>query len=143
MCAMAHRSLRLYLYVLLVSLCIPLTQANPLTDIPASPAKLVFLTIEADKYIVSDIRSNRFVELRRQAKERLIDSAEAKQIIIIASNQRFSAYSALTQSWSSIRSQAGEKLEAIRAEDYAALITTNQRLLSYSGASGVWIQKNR
>lgn len=111
--------------------------------IAASPAKLVFLSIEANKYIVSDIRSNRFIELRRSAKERLIDSAEAKQVVILATNQRFTAYSALTQAWSKIRTQAGEQLESIRAEDYAVLVTTNQRLLNYNGANGVWTEYDR
>ena len=113
----------------------PTLLPNPVS---ASPAKLVFLTIEKNKYIISDIRGNRFIELPRQAKEQLIDSAEAKQIVVLASNQRFTAYSALTQSWSKIRTQAGEKLESIRAEDYAALIITNQRLLNYNGVNGVW-----
>jgi len=111
--------------------------------ISGSPTKLVFLSIEKNKYIVSDIRNNRFVELSRHAKEQLIDSAEAKQIVALATNQRFTAYSALTQAWSEIRTQAGEKIENIRAEDYAALITTNQRLLNYNGANGVWTEYDR
>jgi len=111
--------------------------------ISGSPTKLVFLSIEKNKYIVSDIRSNRFVELPRHAKEKLIDSAEAKQVVVLATNQRFTAYSALTQTWTEIRTQAGEKIENIRAEDYAALVTTNQRLLNYNGANGVWIEYDR
>ena len=111
--------------------------------ISGTPAKLVFLNIEKNKYIVSDIRSNRFVELPRHAKEQIIDSAEAKQIVVLATNQRFTAYSALTQAWSEIRTQAGEKIENIRAEDYAALVATNQRLLNYNGANGVWTEYDR
>jgi len=111
--------------------------------VQASPAKLVFLTVETDAYIISDIGSNRFVELRRKAKEKLVDTAEAKQIVIIATNQRITAYSALTGRWSELRRQANEKTLSIRAEDYAALVTTNQRLLSFNGASGVWTERDR
>jgi len=134
-----------YMFALLLAgFFMPCAQAEQIPGfISASPAKLVFLSIEPDKFIVSDARSSRFVELRRSAKEQLIDSAEAKQVVVLATNQRFTAYSALTQSWNSIRTEAGEKLESIRAEDYAALITTNKRLLNYSGVNGVWIAKNR
>ena len=111
--------------------------------IPTSQAKLVFLTLEPDAFIVSDIRSNRFVELRRKAKEKLIETAEAKQVVVIVTNQRITAYSALTGSWSELRTQANEKPQSIRAEDYAAMVTTNQRLLSFNGASGVWTERDR
>ena len=144
---MNHQPARLITYILLAGFFMPSALADHPGQIPglllSTPAKLVFLSIEENKYIVSDIRSNRFIELSRRAKERLIDSAEAKQIVLLASNQRFTAYSALTQTWSEIRTQAGEKLESIRAEDYAALVTTNQRFLSYSGENGIWTEHDR
>ena len=144
---MNKKPTHLIIALLLVGFFIPCAQAERPVHIPgfisSSPAKLVFLTIEKNKYIVSDIRSNRFLELPRHAKEHLIDSAEAKQIVVLATNQRFTAYSALTQAWSKIRTQAGEKLKSIRAEDFAALITTNQRLLSYNGTNGVWTEHDR
>ena len=145
---MTHHPARLMITLLLAGFFIASAQAEHPEQIPgltsnSSLAKLVFLTIEADKYIVSDSRHNRFVELPRRAKERLLDSAEAKQIVVLVTNQRFTAYSAITQAWSSKRTQPGERLESIRAEDYAALVTTNKRLLSYSGTSGVWIERDR
>lgn len=145
---MTHQPARLMITLLLAGFFVASVQAEHPGQIPglissSSLAKLVFLTIEADKYVVSDSRNNRFAELSRRAKEKLIDSAEAKQIVVLASNQRFTAYSALTQAWSEIRTQAGERLENIRAEDYAALITTNQRLLNFNGANGVWTEYDR
>jgi len=144
---MHHKPTRFIIVVLLVGFFMSSAQAeHPLQIrglISGTLTKLVFLSIERDKYIVSDIRNNRFIELKRRAKERLIDSAEAKQIVLLASNQRFTAYSALTQSWSEIRTQAGEKLESIRAEDYAALVTTNQRFINYNGANGIWTEHDR
>jgi len=144
---MKNKLTHLILALLMVSFFMSSAQAEHPVHIPgfisASPAKLVFLTIEKNKYIVSDIRSNRFLELPRRAKEQLIDSAEAKQIVVLATNQRFTAYSVLTQAWAKIRTQAGEKLESIRAEDYAALVITNQRLLNYNGANGVWTEHDR
>jgi len=116
---------------------------NTLGDLEGNPSKLVFLIIENDKYIVSDIRSNRFVELRRSAKERLIDTAEAEQVVVIATNQRYTAYSARVQAWVDIRTQAGERLQSIRADDFAVLITTNKRYLSFNGANGVWNSRAR
>jgi len=133
--------------ILLAGFFIASAQAGP-PSIPhgliqSSPAKLVFLTVEDDAYIISDIGSNRFVELRRKAKEKLIETAEAKQIVVIATNQRITAYSALTGNWNELRRQANEKTLSIRAEDFAALVITNQRLLNFNGVSGTWAERDR
>jgi len=139
-------AISLFISLLAACLIAPAQAGPPVVPhglIQTSPAKLVFLTVEDDSYIVSDIGSNRFVELRRKAKEKLVDTAEAKQIVIIATNQRITAYSALTGSWSELRRQANEKTLSIRAEVYAALVITNQRLLNFNGASGTWTERDR
>lgn len=134
---------RLRMLLLLSLLATPALALDPLLATNNSTSKLVFLIIEDDNFIASDIRSSRFVELRRKAQEKVVDSSEAAQVVVIVTNQRIVAYSPLVQAWRGLRTQAGERLDSIKTEDFAALVITNQRLLSFNGAAGVWSERKR
>lgn len=120
----------------------PLPAASPLI-VPDATVKLVYFFAEHDKYIVSDIRANQFVELRRQAKEELLDKAVANQVVVLVTNQRYVAYSALTQTWHSFKRRANEEFVSIEAADFSAFLVTSDRLISFNGQTGSWAEQRR
>ncbi len=114
---------------------------SPLPLSPGETAKTVYLIIEEDEFVAADAGASVFVELRRQAKEELIEKAVAEQVIVLATNQRFVAYSTLTKSWHELKRRANEQLVVIQAEDFSALVTTTDRYLTFNGQTGVWGQR--
>ncbi|NIQ22972.1 MAG: hypothetical protein GTN92_11480, partial [Pseudomonas stutzeri] len=55
------------------------------------------------------------------AREKIIEQAEAEAVIIIVTNQRIIGYG-LQSGWRSMRTEAGERVESVRVEDFAALV---------------------
>ena len=108
-----------------------------------SVPKLTYLVVDDDKLIASNIKLNRFDELRLEARERLLDQAVANAVIIIVTNRRIIGYSVYTASWRSIDLKAEEDVSSITAEDYSALIQTNKRFISFSGETGAWAETRR
>jgi len=118
-------------------------QANNPLVIPDGTVKLVYFFEEDDKYIVSDIRNNQFVELRRKAQEQLLEKAVANQVVVLVTNQRYVAYSALTTSWHTLKRRASEKFISVEAADFSAFLVTNKRLVSFNGQTGTWAEQRR
>lgn len=105
-------------------------------------AKEVTLIINGKRLVASNIRFSRFDELELKAKERIVEQAEDKGVIIIATNQRFIAYG-VSSGWKDIKTQAGEKLESLRAEDFAGFVVTNKRYLNFNGETGIWARQDK
>ena len=111
--------------------------------IPEGTVKLVYFIEENDRFVVSDIRSGQFVELRRQANESLLDKAVANQVVVLITNRRYVAYSARTQTWHEFKRRAGEGYVSIEAADFSAFLVTTDRLVSFNGLTGTWSEQRR
>jgi hypothetical protein len=107
-------------------------------DVP----KLVHFIIDGNRLVASNVRFNRFDELRLGAQERIFDSREGDAVIIVVTNQRMIAYGAVS-GWRSIDRVPNERIESISAEDYAGLVVTSRRMLNFNGESGVWGERGR
>ena len=107
-------------------------------DVP----KLVHFIIDGNRLVASNVRFNRFDELRLGAQERISDSREGDAVIIVVTNQRLIAYGAVS-GWRSIDRVPNERIESLSAEDYAGLVVTSRRMLNFNGESGVWGERGR
>ncbi len=108
-----------------------------------SVPKLVYLITDDDKLIASNIKMNRFDELRLKAREKPLDQAVANAVIVIITNRRIIGYSVYTAGWRSLDLKAEEEVRNVSAEDYSALIQTNKRFISFNGESGEWAETRR
>ncbi len=126
----------------LVSLLCCCAVALPAQAEPSVP-KLTYLVVDNDKLIASNIKRNRFDELRLEARENLLDKVEANAVIVIVTNRRVIGYSVYTASWRSLDLKAEENVSSITAQDYSALIQTNKRFISFNGETGVWAETRR
>jgi hypothetical protein len=105
--------------------------------------KLVYLLAEEDKLIASNIKFNRFDEMKLQAKEHVLEHAVGNAVIVVVTNKRIIGYSVYTASWRSRDIGADEEVNNIAAEDYSALVQTSKRFLSFNGKNGVWAETQR
>ena len=108
-----------------------------------SVPKLVYLIEDGDKLIASNIKFNRFDELKLQAKETVEHNAVGNAVIVVITNKRIIAYSVYTASWRSRDVEADENILEVFAEDYSALVQTTKRFLSFNGKNGVWTESQR
>ena len=132
-----HTSLYKSLFALICALhCllfVPVTYADD-----ESVPKLVYLIEDDDTLIASNIKFNRFDEVKLKAKEKVVNYAEGNAVIIVATNQRIIGYSVYTASWKTRGLIVDESVKSISAEDYSALVQTSKRFLSFNGKNGVW-----
>ena len=105
--------------------------------------KLVYLVVDGDKLIASNIKFNRFDELKLQAKETVENYAVGNAVIVVVTNKRIIAYSVYTASWRTRVVEADENFLEVFAEDYSALVQTTKRFLSFNGKNGVWTENQR
>lgn len=104
--------------------------------------KQVFLVVDGDRLVASNVRTNGFDELRLDARERIMLSEEGEGVIIVITNQRMLAYGAAS-GWSAQDRNTGEQVDSVSAADYAGLIVTNKRMLNFNGETGVWGERQR
>ena len=104
--------------------------------------KQVFLVVDGDRLVASNVRTNGFDELRLDARERIMLSEEGEGVIIVVTNQRILAYGAAS-GWSAEDRNAGERIESVTAADYAGLIVTDKRMLNFNGETGIWGERQR
>lgn len=104
--------------------------------------KQVFLVVDGDRLVASNVRTNGFAELRLDARERMLDSAEGEGVIMVVTNQRLLAYGAYS-GWSARDRETNEQIETLSAVDYAGLIVTSRRMLNFNGETGVWGERAR
>ena len=129
-----------YISILILSLFLLSSGASAEDNIVP---KLVYLIAEDDKLIASNIKFNRFDEIKLEAKETVKEYAVGKAVIVIVTNKRFVAYSVFTASWRARDLIANEELRSIEAEDYSALVVTSKRYLNFNGKNGVWAETPR
>ena len=104
--------------------------------------KQVFLVVDGDRLVASNVRTNGFDEIRLDARERMLDSEEGEGVIIVITNQRILAYGAAS-GWSAKDRNTSENVQSVSAADYAGLIVTNKRMLNFNGETGVWGERQR
>ena len=104
--------------------------------------KQVHFIIDGNRLVASNVRFNRFDELRLNAQERVDDSSEGDAVIVVVTNQRVIAYGAVS-GWRTIDRVPSERIESLSAEDYAGLVVTSRRMLNFNGESGVWGERVR
>ena len=105
-------------------------------------AKQVHLVTDSGRILASNVRLNRFDELKLQAQERVREQKVGEAVAVVITNQRFVAYGVLS-GWRSMDRNVNEQIESVSAEDYAALIVTNERMLNFNGESGAWGEQRR
>jgi hypothetical protein len=104
--------------------------------------KQVHLVSDSGRILASNVRLNRFDELKLQAQERVREQKVGEAVAVVITNQRFVAYGVLS-GWRPLDRSVNEQIESVAAEDYAALIVTNERMLNFNGESGVWAEQRR
>jgi hypothetical protein len=104
--------------------------------------KQVHLVPDNGKLFASNVKLNRFDELKLDAQERVLDSQVGAAVAVVITNQRIVAYGVLS-GWRSVDRMPSEQIESITAEDYAGVIVTSSRLLNFNGETGVWAAQKR
>ncbi len=105
--------------------------------------KLLYLLVEDDILIASNIHLSRFDEMRLGADELIVQKAVANAVAVVVTRKRFIAYSAFTGAWRPLRLWPEEKLITLEAHDFAVHIMTSERILNFNGRSGIWAQTER
>jgi hypothetical protein len=104
--------------------------------------KQVHLVLDGNRILASNVRLNRFDELKLGAQERIREQQVGEAVAIVVTNQRIIAYGVLS-GWVAMDRVANETVQSISAEDYAGLIVTDQRMLNFNGETGVWAEQRR
>jgi hypothetical protein len=108
----------------------------------ANVPKQVHLVLDGNRILASNVRLNRFDELKLSAQERIREQKVGEAVAIVVTNQRIYAYGVLS-GWVSMDRVANETIQSISAEDYAGLIVTDQRMLNFNGETGIWAEQKR
>jgi hypothetical protein len=108
----------------------------------ANVPKQVHLVQDGNRILASNVRLNRFDELKLGAQERIREQQVGEAVAIVVTNQRIIAYGVLS-GWVAMDRVANETIQSISAEDYAGLIVTDQRMLNFNGETGVWAEQRR
>jgi hypothetical protein len=129
-----------------VVLCCALTcvvaLAGPVVAQNGYVPKQVHLVTDNGKLFASNVKLNRFDELKLDAQERVLDSQVGAAVAVVITNQRIVAYGVLS-GWRSVDRTPNEQIESIMAEDYAGVIVTSTRLLNFNGETGIWAAQKR
>jgi hypothetical protein len=104
--------------------------------------KQVHLVLDGNRVLASNVRLNRFDELKLGAQERIREQQVGEAVAIVVTNQRIIAYGVLS-GWVPLDRVANETVQSVSAEDYAGLIVTDQRMLNFNGETGVWAVQRR
>jgi len=104
--------------------------------------KQVHLVADGGKLFASNVKLNRFDELKLDAQERVQDQQVGAAVAVVITNQRITAYGVLS-GWRSVDRIPNEQIESVMAEDYAGVIVTSVRLLNFNGETGVWATQKR
>ena len=105
--------------------------------------KAMFLVVEDDRIIASNVQTGQFFDFDFSAKEEVQQQIVANGVAIVVTNQRYAGIGVFSSGWQSIRRIAGEELISAEVQDYSALLVTSDRLLSFNGRVGSWSQTKR
>ena len=104
--------------------------------------KQVHLVLDGNRVQASNVRLNRFDELKLGAQERIREQQVGQAVAIVVTNRRIIAYGVLS-GWVAIDRVANETIQSVSAEDYAGLVVTDERMLNFNGETGVWAEQRR
>ena len=104
--------------------------------------KQVHLVLDGNRILASNVRLNRFDELKLGAQERIREQRVGEGVAIVVTNQRIVGYGVLS-GWVEMDRVANETIQSVSAEDYAGLIVTDQRMLNFNGETGIWAEQKR
>jgi hypothetical protein len=107
-----------------------------------SVPKQVHLVMDGSKIMASNVRLNRFDELRLEAQERMREQRVGEAVAVVITNRRIIAYGVVS-GWRSMDRIPNEQIESVSAQDYAALIVTSVRMVNFNGETGVWGEQRR
>jgi hypothetical protein len=118
--------------------------AQPVSGQPSAGnvPKQVHLVVDGNTLVASNVRLNRFDELRLDAQERIREQRVGEAVAIVVTNQRIIAYGVLS-GWRAIDREPDEAIQSISAEDFAGLVVTDRRMLNFNGETGVWAEQQR
>jgi hypothetical protein len=118
--------------------------AQPVSAQPSTGnvPKQVHLVVDGNTLVASNVRLNRFDELRLEAQERIREQRVGEAVAIVITNQRIIAYGVLS-GWRAIDREPDEAIQSISAEDFAGLVVTDDRMLNFNGETGVWAEQKR
>jgi glucose dehydrogenase len=105
--------------------------------------KSVYLVVEDDRIIASNVQTGQFFDFDFSAKEKLQQQIVANGVAVVVTNQRYAGIGVFSGGWQSIRRIAGESVISAEAQDYSALIVTSDRVLAFNGRSGSWSDRKR
>ena len=105
--------------------------------------KSVYLVVEDDRIIASNVQTGQFFDFDFSAKEELQQQIVANGVAIVVTNQRYAGIGVFSGGWQSIRRIAGESVVSAEARDYSALIVTSDRVLAFNGRTGSWSDRKR
>ena len=108
----------------------------------ANVPKQVHLVQDGNRIMASNVRLNRFDELKLGAQEHVREQKVGEGVAVVVTNQRIVAYGVLS-GWVELDRVANEAIQSISAEDYAVLIVTDLRMLNFNGETGVWAEQRR
>jgi hypothetical protein len=116
--------------------------ANAQSGVSYTVPKQVHLVMDGDKLFASNVKLNRFDELKFAAQEYVLDQQVGAAVAVVITNRRIAAYGVLS-GWRSTDRIPNERIESVTAEDYAGLIVTSQRMLNFNGQTGVFAERKR
>jgi hypothetical protein len=128
--------------VLVVAVAVFATSAPPSHAQNTSVPKQVYHVQDGNRIVASNVRLNRFDELKLGAQERVREQKVGEAVAIVVTNQRIVAYGVLS-GWVEMDRAANETVQSISAEDYGALIVTDLRMLNFNGETGIWAEQKR
>jgi hypothetical protein len=105
--------------------------------------KVLYMFVEKRTLIAANARLSRFDELDLVANERILEQATGKSVSIVATTDRFIAYSASLGRWKIERRRAQERVQTVEAEDFTGVVVTNDRFLNFNGETGIWAEYRR
>jgi hypothetical protein len=105
--------------------------------------KSIYLVVEDDRIIASNVQTGQFFDFDFSAKEKLQQQLVANGVAVVVTNQRYAGIGVFSSGWQSIRRIAGETVVSAEAQDYSALIVTSDRVLAFNGRTGTWSDRKR
>jgi hypothetical protein len=105
--------------------------------------KSMFLVVEDDRIIASNVQTGQFFDFDFSAKEKVQQQIVANGVAIVVTNQRYAGIGVFSGGWQSIRRIAGESVISAEAQDYSALVVTSDRVLAFNGKTGSWSDRKR
>jgi hypothetical protein len=105
--------------------------------------KSIYLVVEDDRIIASNVQTGQFFDLNFSAKEEVLQQLVANGVAIVVTNQRYAGIGVFSSGWQSIRRIAGETVTSAEAQDYSALVVTSDRVLAFNGKTGTWSDRKR